>query len=149
MHQPQQPQYLRTNIHPFSRTSVQNISDPDPSVTTYIFTTQPPSLQICVSPALAPNAVRLPFPLSLFPTSPIPSPSPVISACMLLTCSQTIVKTSWWGCGQHVPNVMDKVAPEQQCTCEPKIEKEGKMYPPMANKANWLPEWICQKIAKK
>ena len=40
-------------------------------------------------------------------------------------------KTTWWGCGQHVPQVLDSVAEGERCTCEPKVEKEGKKYPPM------------------
>lgn len=44
-------------------------------------------------------------------------------------------KTSWWGCGNHIPSVMDKILVEERCTCEPKIKKEGKEYPPMAAKA--------------
>lgn len=43
---------------------------------------------------------------------------------------------SWWGCGQHVPMVMDSVPEGQRCTCEPKIEREGKAYPPKAPKAD-------------
>jgi hypothetical protein len=27
---------------------------------------------------------------------------------------------------------MDPIAVEDRCTCEPKVEKEGKEYPPMA-----------------
>ncbi|KAF6220715.1 hypothetical protein HO133_003148 [Letharia lupina] len=45
-------------------------------------------------------------------------------------------KSSWWGCGQHVPMVMDKLPQESWCTCEPKVEKEGTRYPPMAPKAD-------------
>lgn len=59
---------------------------------------------------------------------------------------------TWWGCGNHVPmyvviiflhcintqdklmgvndRVMDKVDSKDWCTCEPKVEKEGKEYPP-------------------
>ncbi|EME81051.1 uncharacterized protein MYCFIDRAFT_26709 [Pseudocercospora fijiensis CIRAD86] len=43
------------------------------------------------------------------------------------TCS----KSTWWGCGQHVPMVMDLIPESSRCTCEPKIEREGKQYPPM------------------
>lgn len=31
--------------------------------------------------------------------------------------------------------VMDGVAASDRCTCEPKIEKDGKSYPPMAKQA--------------
>lgn len=36
----------------------------------------------------------------------------------------------------HVPTVMDKLPKEDWCTCEPKVEKEGREYPPMAPKAD-------------
>ncbi|KAK5023986.1 hypothetical protein LTR16_012346, partial [Cryomyces antarcticus] len=39
-------------------------------------------------------------------------------------------KATWWGCGNHVPMVMDPIPEEERCTCEPKIEKEGNKYPP-------------------
>jgi hypothetical protein len=54
----------------------------------------------------------------------------------MLTGTAILEKTSWWGCGNHVPSIMDKVPVEERCTCEPKIEKEGKEYPPMAAKAD-------------
>ena len=28
--------------------------------------------------------------------------------------------------------VMDSVPEEERCTCEPKVERDGKQYPPMA-----------------
>lgn len=49
--------------------------------------------------------------------------------CMQTTCP-TCNKATWRGCGQHVPTVMDKIPEDQRCTCEPKVEKEGKKYPP-------------------
>jgi len=39
-------------------------------------------------------------------------------------------KVSWIGCGLHVPRVMDIIPENERCTCGPKVEKEGKMYPP-------------------
>ena len=45
-------------------------------------------------------------------------------------------KSSWWGCGMHVPSVMKPIAKEEWCICEPKVEKEGVQYPPMAPKAD-------------
>ncbi len=39
-------------------------------------------------------------------------------------------KSTWMGCGQHVPNVMDAIPQDQWCTCEPKVEKKGQQYPP-------------------
>jgi hypothetical protein len=41
-------------------------------------------------------------------------------------------KTSWFGCGNHIPGVLDSVPADQLCTCEPKVEVEGKKYPPKA-----------------
>lgn len=48
----------------------------------------------------------------------------------LLMLTFPIDKATWRGCGQHVPTVMDKIPEDQRCTCEPKVEKEGKKYPP-------------------
>ncbi|KAN0104142.1 hypothetical protein V8E51_009887 [Hyaloscypha variabilis] len=39
-------------------------------------------------------------------------------------------KATWSGCGAHVPGVMDSIPSSQRCTCEPKIERDGKKYPP-------------------
>ncbi|KAL8802000.1 MAG: hypothetical protein Q9200_006739 [Gallowayella weberi] len=55
--------------------------------------------------------------------------------CKRGTCT-TCQKTSWWGCGSHIPTVMDPLPAENWCTCSPKIEKGGKEYPPMAGKAD-------------
>jgi len=43
-------------------------------------------------------------------------------------------KSTWWGCGNHVPMVLDQVKEEDRCKCEPKVEREGKQYPPMGPK---------------
>jgi hypothetical protein len=47
-------------------------------------------------------------------------------------------KITWWGCGNHIPSVMDSVPQTERCTCEPQVDKEGKKYPPKAAKADWL-----------
>jgi hypothetical protein len=47
----------------------------------------------------------------------------------LLTTS--IDKRTWFGCGMHVPSVMDSVPKNDWCDCEPKTEKNGTEYPPM------------------
>lgn len=39
-------------------------------------------------------------------------------------------KATWWGCGNHIPSVMDSIPESEWCTCEPKVEKDGKQYPP-------------------
>ncbi|KAJ5604902.1 hypothetical protein N7510_010056 [Penicillium lagena] len=44
-------------------------------------------------------------------------------------------KVTWWGCGSHIPSVMDSVPESERCACEPKVEKDGKMYPPKAANA--------------
>lgn len=45
-------------------------------------------------------------------------------------------KATWFGCGLHVPMVMDQVPEQDRCGCEPKVEKDGKLYPPKADKPN-------------
>ncbi|OJJ45007.1 hypothetical protein ASPZODRAFT_70550 [Penicilliopsis zonata CBS 506.65] len=49
--------------------------------------------------------------------------------CRPTTCP-TCQKTTWMGCGRHVPSVMDAIDASQWCECKPQVEKEGKMYPP-------------------
>ncbi|KAK4140044.1 uncharacterized protein C8A04DRAFT_15301 [Dichotomopilus funicola] len=49
--------------------------------------------------------------------------------CHKTTCN-TCQKTTWFGCGFHVPSVMDSVPKDEWCTCEPKVEKSGREYPP-------------------
>ncbi|KFY16015.1 hypothetical protein V491_05469 [Pseudogymnoascus sp. VKM F-3775] len=45
------------------------------------------------------------------------------------------VKT-WWGCGSHIPSVMDNVPEDDRCTCEPKVDVNGTNYPPKAASKN-------------
>jgi hypothetical protein len=42
-----------------------------------------------------------------------------------------IDNNTWFGCGFHVPSVMDSIPEDEWCTCEPKVKKDGKEYPPM------------------
>ncbi|KAE9381920.1 hypothetical protein N431DRAFT_15687 [Stipitochalara longipes BDJ] len=42
-------------------------------------------------------------------------------------------KKAWWGCGRHVEGVMNSVPEAERCTCEPKIERGGKLYPPISD----------------
>ncbi|KAF2402352.1 hypothetical protein EJ06DRAFT_580619 [Trichodelitschia bisporula] len=49
--------------------------------------------------------------------------------CRKSTC-ETCQKKTWFGCGMHVPSVMDSIDKAEWCTCEPQVEKEGKQYPP-------------------
>ncbi|OJJ79784.1 uncharacterized protein ASPGLDRAFT_52320 [Aspergillus glaucus CBS 516.65] len=51
--------------------------------------------------------------------------------CKKATCSNCN-KTTWWGCGSHIPSVMDAVTQDERCTCTPQVEREGKAYPPKA-----------------
>ncbi|KAA8642015.1 uncharacterized protein ATNIH1004_010955 [Aspergillus tanneri] len=44
-------------------------------------------------------------------------------------------KTTWWGCGNHIASVMDAVPESERCNCTPQVERDGKMYPPKAEKA--------------
>ncbi|CAO3674312.1 unnamed protein product [Umbelopsis ramanniana] len=53
--------------------------------------------------------------------------------CKKATCD-TCGKRSWWGCGYHIPSVMDSVPEEERCKCEPAVQVEGKDYPPKASK---------------
>ncbi|KAE9977449.1 hypothetical protein EG328_002035 [Venturia inaequalis] len=55
--------------------------------------------------------------------------------CKKATCS-TCQKSTWWGCGSHVPMVMDSIDESERCTCTPKVEKDGKEYPPMGKTAD-------------
>jgi len=38
--------------------------------------------------------------------------------------------STWYGCGQHVPSVLDSVPETARCICQPKVERDGKQYPP-------------------
>ncbi|KAG9994800.1 hypothetical protein KCU72_g20071, partial [Aureobasidium melanogenum] len=42
-------------------------------------------------------------------------------------------KRTWFGCGMHVPSVMNSVPKSEWCDCEPKTEKNGTEYPPMGS----------------
>ncbi|KAJ5498250.1 hypothetical protein PEX1_028620 [Penicillium expansum] len=54
--------------------------------------------------------------------------------CMKATCS-TCNKVTWWGCGSHIPSVMDSIPEGEWCSCAPQVDKDGKKYPPKAAKA--------------
>ncbi|OWP03218.1 hypothetical protein B2J93_7087 [Marssonina coronariae] len=41
-----------------------------------------------------------------------------------------IDKATWFGCGLHIPSVLDGIPEEERCSCGPKVERDGKQYPP-------------------
>ncbi|KAK4137847.1 hypothetical protein BT67DRAFT_123417 [Trichocladium antarcticum] len=49
--------------------------------------------------------------------------------CMPATCP-TCDKKTWRGCGSHIASVFTDVPEKEWCTCEPKVEVDGKEYPP-------------------
>ena len=55
-------------------------------------------------------------------------------------------RASWWGCGKHIPDVMNRVPKDKWCTCEPTLWRGGTGYPPMAPKADWVPQWLCNMV---
>lgn len=44
-------------------------------------------------------------------------------------------KKSWRGCGQHIPQALNGVPESDWCTCEPRVNVNGKDYPPAAKMA--------------
>ncbi|KAK0711253.1 hypothetical protein B0H67DRAFT_455999, partial [Lasiosphaeris hirsuta] len=51
--------------------------------------------------------------------------------CFGANCSKCS-KKAWRGCGSHIPAVFNNVPEDQWCTCDPKVEVDGKSYPPQA-----------------
>ncbi|CAK7235784.1 hypothetical protein SCUCBS95973_009385 [Sporothrix curviconia] len=51
--------------------------------------------------------------------------------CMPATCP-TCSKQSWRGCGNHIPQALSQYKEEEWCTCTPRVEVNGKEYPPAA-----------------
>ena len=43
---------------------------------------------------------------------------------------------------------MDDIPKDKWCLCEPGVQRGGKEYPPMAKKADWLPQWFCDWTVK-
>lgn len=58
--------------------------------------------------------------------------------------SVMIEKSTWWGCGSHIPSVLGGVPVKERCSCEPRVDVEGEKYPPMGTKADMLPGWVCK-----
>lgn len=57
--------------------------------------------------------------------------------CMGATCPDCSKKT-WRGCGRHIPSAMAGIPEDQWCSCDPKVEVDGKAYPRSAPSASWL-----------
>ncbi|OKL59520.1 hypothetical protein UA08_05199 [Talaromyces atroroseus] len=55
--------------------------------------------------------------------------------CRKATCA-TCHKVTWWGCGLHVPMVFETIPEADWCVCAPKVERDGKEYPPKGTAAN-------------
>ncbi|KAL2107492.1 hypothetical protein VUR80DRAFT_5144 [Thermomyces stellatus] len=55
--------------------------------------------------------------------------------CKPATC-KTCGKKSWWGCGNHVAAVMSAQDESTWCTCTPRVERDGRHFPPMAAQAD-------------
>jgi hypothetical protein len=55
-----------------------------------------------------------------------------------------VEKMTWWGCGKHISDILGVIPQDDWCTCEPKVELLGKLYPHMAPKADRLPGWVCK-----
>ncbi|CAD0040706.1 unnamed protein product, partial [Aureobasidium pullulans] len=53
--------------------------------------------------------------------------------CVKAPCVTTAAKRTWFGCGAHVPSVMDSIPKNEWCDCDPKTEKNGTEYPPMGS----------------
>ncbi|KAM7205046.1 hypothetical protein V8F33_001287 [Rhypophila sp. PSN 637] len=61
--------------------------------------------------------------------------------CFAATCP-TCNKKSWRGCGSHLPSVFASIPEDQRCTCEPKVEVDGKKYPPQAKMSLGMPSFL-------
>ncbi|KAB5570281.1 hypothetical protein GE09DRAFT_1217717 [Coniochaeta sp. 2T2.1] len=66
--------------------------------------------------------------------------------CFGATCG-ACGKKSWRGCGQHIPQALSGVPESDWCTCEPRINVNGKDYPPAAKMAmpgmpSFLKGWV-------
>ncbi|KEQ57573.1 uncharacterized protein M437DRAFT_61227 [Aureobasidium melanogenum CBS 110374] len=55
--------------------------------------------------------------------------------CQKATCTDC-GKKSWWGCGTHIPVVMNPIPSGDRCSCGPKVTVAGQEYPPKAAQAD-------------
>ena len=51
-------------------------------------------------------------------------------------------KKSWRGCGKHIPSALAGVPEDDWCTCEPRVEADGKSYPHAARVAIPGASWL-------
>ena len=58
------------------------------------------------------------------------------SGCKRVKANNLVDKVTWWGCGNHIPSVMDSIPESERCACTPQVERDGKKYPPKAAKAD-------------
>ncbi|KAK2768915.1 hypothetical protein FQN53_006209 [Emmonsiellopsis sp. PD_33] len=54
--------------------------------------------------------------------------------CRPSTCGVCSKKT-WFGCGLHIPRVMDEIPKDEWCTCAPKKKVGEVEYPPRVGEA--------------
>lgn len=63
----------------------------------------------------------------------IPLQDSAVASTHMLTLAPCTDKATWWGCGLHIPGVLDSVPEAERCGCEPKVEVDGVKYPPKAS----------------
>jgi hypothetical protein len=51
-------------------------------------------------------------------------------------------KKSWRGCGKHIPAAMSAWPEAEWCSCDPKVEVDGKAYPHAARVAIPGASWL-------
>ncbi|PSS12768.1 hypothetical protein M430DRAFT_260728 [Amorphotheca resinae ATCC 22711] len=49
-----------------------------------------------------------------------------------------MLQTSWWGCGNHIPRILDRAPMEQRCSCEPKV------WGPLQTLSEWRGGFVGQ-----
>ncbi|ORY63691.1 hypothetical protein BCR35DRAFT_308857 [Leucosporidium creatinivorum] len=67
--------------------------------------------------------------------------------CVPTYCSNPYcARTTWWGCGLHIPSVMDRLALKDQCDCEehtplpPGVEPD-RLLDPTPRNGKFKPRW--------
>ncbi|KAB5580870.1 hypothetical protein GE09DRAFT_455006 [Coniochaeta sp. 2T2.1] len=67
--------------------------------------------------------------------------------CQRATCTKCH-KLSWWGCGKHVPRVLERIDASKRCSCEPTITRDNRSYPPMAEDPGWLIRGLADTVLR-